>query len=94
MATGAGKSLCFQIPSLVSGHITLVVSPLISLMQDQVFSLRRMGIRAALAQAGAVDLGELKEAQLIYITPEKLVNFSQELKMLHKDVGVCVARDI
>src|ERR1043166_313958 len=47
LPTGAGKSLCFQLPTLMTAGLTLVVSPLISLMQDQVGALRRRGIAAA-----------------------------------------------
>lgn len=82
MPTGAGKSLCFQLPALVLPGITLVVSPLISLMQDQVASLQRRDIAAA-AINSAVPLEEqdaiLDDAasgalKLLYVAPERFRN--------------------
>ncbi len=80
LPTGAGKSLCYQLPSLVLGGLTLVVSPLIALMRDQVRSLREKGIWAAalhhqLSQADqekilmATRAGKLS---LLYVAPERL----------------------
>ena len=80
MPTGGGKSVCFQIPALMKEGITLVVSPLIALMKDQVQALRANGIEAAYfnstltsSEQYAIErqchAGEIK---LLYIAPEKL----------------------
>lgn len=79
--TGAGKSLCFQIPALCRDGIGIIVSPLIALMRDQVEALRQLGVRAAALNSSlsreeyvevrrAIDRGEL---DLLYVTPERIV---------------------
>jgi ATP-dependent DNA helicase RecQ len=81
MPTGGGKSLCFQIPSIVRPGTGVVVSPLISLMQDQVVALKQAGVRAAFlnstldaATARAVEQQLLRgELDLLYVAPERLM---------------------
>ena len=80
MPTGGGKSLCYQIPALMLEGLTLVISPLISLMKDQVDQLVRLGIRAACMNS-MLD-GEqyrmlyrqiqAKQVQILYVAPERL----------------------
>jgi ATP-dependent DNA helicase RecQ len=81
MPTGAGKSLCFQIPALMRNGVTIVVSPLISLMQNQVVALKLLGVEAATLNSNTspednniiwdkLRAGTLK---LLYVSPEKLM---------------------
>lgn len=82
MPTGGGKSLCFQLPALMRPGVTVVISPLIALMRDQVRSLREAGVEAGALTSGstqeeteavfaALDEGRLK---LLYMAPERLAS--------------------
>lgn len=82
MPTGAGKSICFQIPALLFEGVTLVISPLISLMKDQVYSLRQLGIAAVYINSSVSKAQLYKDLQdisagfykIIYIAPERLTS--------------------
>ena len=92
MPTGSGKSICFQIPSLVLGGTTLVISPLIALINDQVQNLKKKGFSAISISAAmhyneidvAMNNAALGHVQFMYISPERLQNenFRQKLSYL------------
>ena len=91
MPTGAGKSLCFQLPALTLKGIVLVVSPLIALMRDQVSALKALGVNAGALTSGNTndetetvfnDL-ENDNLKLLYIAPERLANIGTQ-RMLSK----------
>lgn len=94
MPTGGGKSLCFQLPALVLEGVTIVISPLIALMKDQVDSLTRLGIPATFINSSltneevmrritAVKVGQYK---LLYIAPERF--YSHEFNKVLEQVAV------
>jgi ATP-dependent DNA helicase RecQ len=84
MPTGAGKSICYQLPSLIRTGVGVVVSPLIALMQNQVDALKQLGVRAAFLNSSLdFDTAQLVtkqllagEIDLIYVAPERLLNTS------------------
>ena len=79
MPTGAGKSVCYQVPALMMKGITIVISPLISLMKDQVGTLNQMGVHAAFLNSSltsgqyykALQLAKQGRYKIIYEAPER-----------------------
>ena len=107
LPTGAGKSICFQIPALMMGGITLVISPLISLMKDQVASLNQAGVHAAYLNS-SLTMGQYRKAlafakegryKIIYVAPERLETaefmdfaMSVDISMIAVDEAHCVSQ--
>ena len=107
MPTGAGKSLCFQLPAMLMEGITLVISPLISLMKDQVNSLTQAGIPAAYLNSSltarqyrlALERAQQSAYKMIYVAPERLMTEefqrfvqSTEISMVSVDEAHCVSQ--
>ena len=96
MPTGAGKSLCYQVPAMLMDGITLVISPLISLMKDQVGSLNQAGIHAAFLNSSltvgqyykALDYARQGRYPIIYVAPERLVTEEFLDFALHADIAM------
>ncbi|MEM7508536.1 MAG: DNA helicase RecQ [Pseudomonadota bacterium] len=94
MPTGGGKSLCYQLPAIVREGLTVVISPLIALMRDQVAALREAGVEAgALSSANEphetdriFDALEEKRLKLLYLAPERLANAGARELLARSDV--------
>ena len=107
MPTGAGKSLCYQVPALVLGGLTVVVSPLVALMQDQVAALRLAGVAADTINSG-VDPDEniaawrrvtAGETRLLYLAPERLMTqrmldalAGADIRLIAVDEAHCISQ--
>lgn len=107
MPTGTGKSVCYQVPAIVLDGLTLVISPLIALMYDQVMALKEKGIRAAYLnstlnqrqQEIVLERASQGAYQLMYITPERLETYafrkfasSVSIPLIAVDEAHCIAR--
>ncbi|XP_057483339.1 uncharacterized protein LOC130770070 isoform X2 [Actinidia eriantha] len=95
MATGSGKSLCYQVPPLVVNKTAVVISPLLSLMQDQVMALRQRGIKADHLSSAQTDLSvqcnaEHGQFDILYMTPEKACSVSTSFWSNLLGVGICL----
>ncbi|XP_074639274.1 ATP-dependent DNA helicase Q1-like [Acropora palmata] len=94
MPTGGGKSLCFQLPSVISKGMTLVISPLISLMEDQLMALKELKIDSALlnSKRSKEEVNSVQSAmvdkksglKLLYVTPEKIAKSKRFMAKLEK----------
>lgn len=107
MPTGAGKSMCFQIPAMIFDGVTLVISPLISLMKDQVNSLTQIGIKSAFINSSLTEKqiskvllnAKNREYKIIYVAPERLmtdyfISFAKsiDISMVTVDEAHCVSQ--
>jgi len=107
MPTGSGKSLCFQIPALVAGGLTIVVSPLVALMQDQVAALKLAGVAADTINSSKTREDNVAawrraaagETRLLYLAPERLMTERMlsalaklDLRLIAVDEAHCISQ--
>ncbi len=107
MPTGAGKSICYQVPALLMPGVTVVVSPLISLMKDQVAALNQAGVHAAYINSSlsetqikkALQLAAGGQYKIVYVAPERLLTFDfmqfarlAEISMVTVDEAHCISQ--
>ncbi|KAG9444777.1 hypothetical protein H6P81_016117 [Aristolochia fimbriata] len=94
-ATGSGKSLCYQIPALLTGKVVVIISPLISLMHDQCLKLAKHGVSACFLGSGQTDCSIEHKAMsgmygIIYICPETVVRLIGPLQRLAENRGIAL----
>lgn len=107
MPTGAGKSICYQVPALCMEGITIVVSPLISLMMDQVKALNQVGVHAAYINSSltenqiskALSNARAGQYKIVYVAPERLeterfLDFARnvQISMVTVDEAHCISQ--
>lgn len=107
MPTGAGKSICYQVPALVFEGITIIISPLISLMKDQVAALNEVGVHAAYINSSlsarqislALQYAKQGKYKIIYVAPERLETdefldfaYNADIRMVTVDEAHCISQ--
>jgi len=96
MATGQGKSLCYQLPAIITQKPSIVVSPLLSLMEDQCVNLEKFGIKACCYNSTVKDKSLLKidilngKYSVIYVTPEMAIGLQDLFQQLNTKIGISV----
>ena len=98
MPTGGGKSLCFQIPALMADGLTLVVSPLIALMKDQVDALKNNGVAAEFLNSSQTSREQTEvfqkiksgEIKILYVAPERLLQSGEQFIDFLKNINVAL----
>jgi ATP-dependent DNA helicase RecQ len=96
LPTGGGKSLCYQVPAVIFDGVTIVISPLIALMNDQVMRLKEIGIEAHAIFSGLkqreierqLDNAQFGKTKLLYISPERLKSESFRQRLIHLPVSL------
>lgn len=96
MATGYGKSICYQLPAIITQKPSIIISPLLSLMEDQRINLEKVGVKACCYNSSVNDKWALRnqilagQYQIIYTTPETVIGLQDLLQAVHTTLGISV----